>query len=254
MLLDLLHYYHWHPHNWWAIKCHRPLVKCLEFSPLLLTLTCLPPLGTITVSVVLDNFLLFVIRFYWWRCLSQSVTFLQSLTSSVLDFYLLPWLFLRHQSGWLQVYLYDLDCVVLWGLPGTRDQVFSTLFFYILTHIFLPLSSSDVTSWSVGNTTSCLNEIIFGVNGLICSIIFNVRQRSVVKVNTSSSSVHLRLCKVLALWAQLTAQSDHPNMVLCIDWISMLYSHDSKNCENSCLFQFLVSHLAPAWNVFALSE
>ena len=42
-----------------------------------------------TVSVVLDNFLLFAIQLLLWRCLSQSITSLQWLTSNVLDFYFL---------------------------------------------------------------------------------------------------------------------------------------------------------------------
>ena len=93
-------------------------------------------LGTITVWVFVDDFLLFVIQLVWWRCLPQSVTFLQSPTSNVVNFYFLLWLSLRHQSGCMQVYLYDLDCVVLWELPGTHEKIFSTLLLYILTHYF----------------------------------------------------------------------------------------------------------------------
>ena len=92
-------------------------------------------MGRKTKSVVLDIFLLFVIQLLWWRCLFQSVTFIQSPTSNALDLYFLPYLSQRHQSGCLQVYLYDLDCVVPWGLPITCNEIFSTLLLYIVTHI-----------------------------------------------------------------------------------------------------------------------
>ena len=95
------------------------------------------PLGTITVLVVLDNFFLFLIELLWWCYLSQIITFLQWPTSNVLNFYFFLWLSLCHQSECLHIYLYDLDCVVLWALPGTSDEI-STLLLYILTHIFTP--------------------------------------------------------------------------------------------------------------------
>ena len=107
-----LKFLHRTPPIWWVIKCHRLLVEYLEFSPLLLLL--------LFVSVDSSTF--------GFNFVSVFLTVLQC-NSIEYNFYFL-------QSGSLEVYRYDLDCIVLWELPGTSDEIFSTLLLYILTHIF----------------------------------------------------------------------------------------------------------------------
>ena len=110
LLLDLLNFYRaLPPFDEWSYviilllnvsSFHLCYCRCCSFrSTRSKIFQFVIPLGTMTVSVVLDNFSLLVIQLLWWRCLSQNATFLQLLTSNVLDFDFLLWLSLSHQSG-----------------------------------------------------------------------------------------------------------------------------------------------------------
>ena len=144
-------------------------------------------MDTRTVSTTLNIFLLFVIQLLRRRCLSQSVTFLQSSTSSVLDFYFVLWLSLRYQSGCLQF-------ISRWNLLHAASLHRNT---YFCRFRKTSPSSSDVTSWSVENTTWHPNIIVFGVNGW-CAISSSMYIRGLlvkltsISSNTFSSCAHLR--------------------------------------------------------------
>ena len=145
--------------------------------------------------------MLFVIQQFWWRCLSQSVTFLQAATSNVRDFFFFLIITLSPMWMFASLSLWFKLCHSLrvTSYPGWNILHAASLHFNTCFCCFLKISpsSSDVTSWSVGNSTLRPNKVLFGINSR-CAISSSMYVRGLflmltsMSSNISSSYAHLR--------------------------------------------------------------